>query len=121
VRDEWPGGAGEQGGGACSVCGGPLDEAGRVVQVELRGRTVRACAQSCRERDGAPGARTRAASRLKDLYVDINQASASSDIAFRDALPMLLKLIGEQCDLLWVTGPGRHAETPARSRAENPD
>ncbi len=95
----------------CRVCGRDLDGV-RVVELKLTTQVLRACAGACRTVDDAarcrpasvrPEMRTRVAGQLQDLCADIDRASGRGEITFREALPMLLKLTGEQCELLWVT------------------
>lgn len=40
--------------------------------------------------------------RLKDLYVEVEEASDRGVVAYREALPILLKIVAAQCALLGV-------------------
>jgi hypothetical protein len=95
----------------CGVCGRPLGDVG-VVELQLQDHVLRACAGACRTADGVPlcraarprrEVRTRIALQLKGLCADIDAANRRGEISFRDALPMRLKLLGEQCELLGIT------------------
>jgi hypothetical protein len=101
---------------SCCVCGRSLDAAVPIIESRLRGRVLQACAQPCPDgrsaavgdfRNGPARAMVRHAERLKNFYADICAASLRGEIPFREALPMLQKMLDEQCRLLWVTGPPR--------------
>jgi hypothetical protein len=80
-----------------------------VLEARLPGRTVRICSARCRGPHGSSihilesrSAReiNRVANRLDAVYADLSNAVERGDISFLDALPILLRIVGEQC-VLW--------------------
>jgi hypothetical protein len=100
----------------CCVCGRGLGEAAPIIEVQHRGRLLQACARPCLDCHSAAAgafrhdswrARVRDAERLKDLYGELRGASVRGEVAWWEIVPMLHKLLDEQCGLLWVTSAPR--------------
>ena len=95
--------------GTCALCGHDLGQSPAVLEAMLPGRTVRVCGVWCR---GPQGASTHilesrsareinsVADRLDVVYLELSNAIERGDISFSEVLPILLKIVGEQC-VLW--------------------
>jgi hypothetical protein len=119
----------------CCVCGRNLDETIPIIEAQLQGRLLQACARPCLDRRSvAVGlsrndswrAGARAAERLKNLYGELSGAASRDEISWREVLPMLHKLLDEQCGLLWVTRTshddlGRSAAATVGTRSSGAD
>lgn len=93
----------------CALCGHGLGQSPTVLEATLPGRTVRVCGARCRGPHGSSthilesrSAReiNRLAHRLDVVYADLSNAVERGDISFSEAIPILLKIVGEQC-VLW--------------------
>ena len=95
--------------GTCALCGHGLGQSPAVLEARLPGRTVRVCGGPCRGPHGSSmhilesrSAReiNRVADRLDVVYADLSNAVERGDIPFSEVLPILLRIVGEQC-VLW--------------------
>jgi hypothetical protein len=95
--------------GTCALCGRGLEQSPAVLEARLPGRTVRVCGARCRGPHGSSrhiiesrSAReiNCVADRLDVVYADLSNAAERGDIPFSEALPILLRIVGEQC-VLW--------------------
>lgn len=95
--------------GTCALCGDVLGQSPAVLEARLPGRVVRVCGARCQ---GPYAASThilesrsareinRVAQRLDIVYEEMSNAVERGDMSFSDALPVLLRIAGEQC-VLW--------------------
>ena len=95
--------------GTCALCGHGLGQSPTVLEARLPARTVRVCGGRCGGPHGASmhilesrSAReiNRVADRLDVVYADLSNAAERGDISFSEVLPILLRIVGEQC-VLW--------------------
>ena len=111
-------------GGTCALCRDDLGQSPTVLEVALPGRWVRVCSSRCTGPHASStlivesrSARemSQVADRLSAVYADIINAVEQGDIPFLEALPVLLRIAGEQCVLWRVDEPAAGASDGERA------